>query len=62
MTAYDDTNNGKMLCAQFLVSGIVRFHERCVYTIEQSADIAALLGANLSNTRRANSSSIDFAR
>jgi hypothetical protein len=38
MTAYDDTNNGKMLCAQFLVSGIVRSYERCVYTIEQSAE------------------------
>jgi hypothetical protein len=28
----------------------------------KKADIAALLGANLSNTRRANSSSIDFAQ
>jgi hypothetical protein len=29
---------------------------------QKGADIAVLLGANLSNTRRANSSSIDFAR
>jgi hypothetical protein len=57
-------------------TGIRNFCQlRCVYTIEQSAelkrrvcssskkdDIAALLGANLSNTRRENSWSIDFTR
>jgi hypothetical protein len=31
-------------------------------SLSKKADIAALLVANLSNTRRANSSSIDFAR